>query len=61
MKMNHLFTPPLPTAQPSFITINYGLIVASLVVVVIARQRGHRGVPLSDLHGKSKSSSFPQS
>jgi hypothetical protein len=60
MKMNCLFTPPLvPTVQPSFVAITYGLIVASLVVV--AHHNGRRGISPSDLHGKCKPSSFSQS
>jgi hypothetical protein len=63
MKMNCLLTPPLPTVQPSFIAITYelivGLIVASLVIV--PNHHGHRGNPPSDLQGKCKPSSFPQS
>jgi hypothetical protein len=60
MKMNCLLTPPLvPTVQPSFVAITYGLIVASLVVV--AHHNGRRGIPPSDLHGKCKPSSFSQS
>jgi hypothetical protein len=51
MKMNCLLTPPLPTVQPSFITITYGLIVASCCC---------HGIPPSDLHGKCRPSSFPQ-
>ena len=51
MKMNCLLTPPLPTVQPSFIAITYGLIVAFCCC---------RGIPPSDLHGK-RPSSFPQS
>jgi hypothetical protein len=49
MKMNCLLTPPLPlpTVQPSFIVITYGLIVASLVVV--AHHHGRRDIPPSDL------------
>jgi hypothetical protein len=41
--MNCLLVPPLPTVQPSFITITYGLIVASLVIV--AHHHGHPGIP----------------
>ena len=60
MKMNCLLTPPLvPTVQPSFVAITYGLIIASLVVV--AHHNGRRGIPPSDLHGKCKPSSFSQS
>jgi hypothetical protein len=60
MKMNCLLTLPLPTVQPSFITITHGLIVVTLVVVV-AHHHGRRGIPPSDLHSKCKPSSFPQS
>jgi hypothetical protein len=63
MKMNCLLTPPLPTVQPSFIAITYGLIVGLIVtsLVIVAHHHGRRGIPPSDLHGKCKPSSFPQS
>ena len=57
--MNCLLTLPLPTVQPSFNTITYGLIVVPLDVV--AHNHGRPGITLSDLHGKCKPSSFPQS
>ena len=41
--MNCLLTLPLPTVQPFFIAITYGLIVASLVIV--AHHHGRRGIP----------------